>query len=60
MLQLLIALRYYATGCFQIVAADLINVHKATTCRAIHRVSRAIASLRSQYVSFPETDDERM
>jgi len=60
MLQLVIALRYYATGCFQLVVADLTNVHKSTVCRAIHKVSRAIASLRAQYISFPENNDERM
>jgi len=60
MLQLVIALRYYATGCFQLVVADLTKVHKSTVCRAIHRVSRAIASLRAQYVSFPDSNDERM
>ena len=60
MLQLVIALRYYATGCFQLVVADLTQVHKSTVCRAIHRVSRATASLRAQYVSLPDSNDERM
>lgn len=59
-LQLLIALRFYATGSFQLVVADLAGVHKSTVCRTVHRVSRAIAGLRSQYVKFARTDEERM
>lgn len=60
MLQLLIALRYYATGSFQIVISDLAGVHKSTVCRVVHRVSRAIAGHRSQYIKFPGTADEQM
>jgi hypothetical protein len=59
-LQLLIALRFFATGSFQIVISDLAGVHKSTVCRAVHRVARAIASLRSQYIKFPQSDEERM
>ena len=58
MLQLLITLRFYATGTFQIVMGDLVGVHKSTVCRAIKRVSIEIARLRPQYVKFPQTDDE--
>jgi len=60
MLQPVIALHHYATGCFQLVVADLTNVHKSTVRRAIHKVSRATASLRAEYLSFPDNDDERM
>ena len=59
-LQLAIALRYYATGCFQLVVANLTHVHKSSVCRAIHRVSRAIASLRGKYVNFPHNNDQGM
>lgn len=60
MYQLLIALRYYATGTFQLVISDLSGVVKSTVCRSVHKVSRAIASLRSQYIKFPQSDAERM
>ena len=60
MYQLLIALRYYATGTFQLVISDLSGVVKATVCRYVHKVSRVIAGLRSQYIKFPQTDAERM
>jgi nuclease HARBI1 len=59
MYQLLIALRFFATGSFQIVVSDLAGVHKSTACRAVHRVARAIANLRSKYVQFPQSDEER-
>ena len=57
--QLLIALRYYATGTFQLVVGDLFCITKATICRIVHKVTRAIASLRSKYVKFPSTQQER-
>ena len=47
--QLLIALRFYATGCFQLVDGDLFGVHKSTVCRIVRRVSKAIARLKGQY-----------
>ncbi|CAI6355343.1 unnamed protein product [Macrosiphum euphorbiae] len=41
--QVLITLRYYATGTFQAVIGDHIRVNKSTVCRTIKRVSTAIA-----------------
>ncbi|CAN7945798.1 unnamed protein product [Ixodes hexagonus] len=35
MLQLLIALRFYGAGTFQIVTGDLVNVSQPTVCRVI-------------------------
>ena len=58
--QLLVALRFYATGSFQLVVADLIGVHKSTVCRTVHKVSEAIASLRPRFVRFPSNDEERI
>ena len=40
--QLLITLRYYATGTFKLVVGDTFNVHKSTVCRIVHRVTAAI------------------
>lgn len=57
--QLLIALRFYATGSFQLVVGDVFGVDKSTICRTLHRVTVAIAALRVKYVKFPETDVER-
>lgn len=58
--QLLVALRFYATGSFQLVVGDTFNVSKSTVCQTVHRVTAAIASLRETYVKFPTTvDDQR-
>jgi len=56
--QLLIALRYYASGTFQIVVGDGFGVDKATVCRTVHHVTRVIAALQPQYVRFPDTDQQ--
>ncbi len=48
-LQLLTSLRFYATGCFQMVNGDLFGVHKSTVSRIVGRVSQAIAALKNQY-----------
>lgn len=56
--QLLVALRFYATGTFQLVIGDLFNVNQSTICRTIHRVTKAIAQLRQTYVKFPVTAEE--
>lgn len=58
--QLLIGLRFYATGSFQLVVGDVFNVSKSTVCLTVHRVTSAIASLREKYVVFPTSvDDQR-
>lgn len=49
--QLLIALRYYASGSFQLVMADNAGVSKATVCRTISKVSAAIGALRPNYIN---------
>jgi len=57
--QLLMALRFYATGTFQLVVGDTFAVCKSTVCRIVHRVTDAIAGLTTKYVQFPSTLHER-
>lgn len=57
--QLLLTLRFYATGSFLSVAGDFCGVHKSTACKTIKRVSHALASLRPQVIRMPETDEEK-
>ena len=59
MVQLLIALRFYATGTFQLVVGDTFCIHKSTVCRVVQRVTAAIAALRAMYVIFPASGPER-
>lgn len=56
--QLLIALRYYATGSFLRVSADFTGIDKSTSGRIVRRVSQAIATLRPHFIKFPITEEE--
>ncbi|KAJ4447341.1 hypothetical protein ANN_09345 [Periplaneta americana] len=53
--QLLLALRFYATGGDQLSVADYAGVSQSTASRIVHRVSSAIAALRCQYINLPQT-----
>ena len=54
MQQMLIALRFYVTGTFPRVIGDLFGVSTFAACTTIHKVSKAIAKQRAQFLSFPE------
>ncbi|XP_008188715.1 putative nuclease HARBI1, partial [Acyrthosiphon pisum] len=58
-IQILVTLRYYATGAFQAVIGDHVHVHKSTICRTIKRVSQAICRLRSQFIDFPRNAEQK-
>lgn len=51
--QLLLTLRFYATGNHMLSAADFSGVSKSTAHRIIHRVTNAIARLRPRFIKFP-------
>ncbi len=58
-LQVLIALRFFACGSFQLVVGDLFGVSKATISRTIHRVAAAFARLVPRHVRFhPQRETE--
>ena len=54
MQQVLIALRFYATGTFQRVIGDLFGVSAFAACTENHKVSKTVAKQRAQFLSFPE------
>lgn len=56
--QLLIALRYYATGSFLRVSADFTGVERSTCGRIVRRVSKALATLCPHFIKFPTTAEE--
>ncbi|KAE9543256.1 hypothetical protein AGLY_003167 [Aphis glycines] len=56
--QLLITLRYYATGSFLRVSADFTGVDRSTSGRIMRRVSQALATLRPHFIKFPTTAEE--
>lgn len=56
--QLLLTLRYYATGNMLISVADFLGVSKSSACRIVERVSIAIASLSEQYIHMYQNNVE--
>lgn len=58
MLQLLIALRFFATGSFYITVGDFGGIHSSTMCRIIKKVAQAIASLRPTFIQLPRGSEE--
>lgn len=57
--QILIALRYYATGSYQRVIGDIFHVEQPTVHRIVHRITAEIAKLSPLYISMPMTAQER-
>lgn len=57
--QIFIALRFYATGTFQVVVGDDINVHKTTVSRVVYKVSKEIAKLARNYINMPNDEELR-
>lgn len=53
LMSLLICLRYYATGSFQLLQADLFQVSQSTVSRIVSRISKKVASLRSRFIKLP-------
>nr|XP_008196223.1 PREDICTED: putative nuclease HARBI1 isoform X1 [Tribolium castaneum]XP_015837582.1 PREDICTED: putative nuclease HARBI1 isoform X1 [Tribolium castaneum]XP_015837583.1 PREDICTED: putative nuclease HARBI1 isoform X1 [Tribolium castaneum] len=58
--QMLIALRFYATGGFLELLGDWIHVHKSNICRVIQRVTHDIARLSPHYIKMPRMTEELM
>ena len=52
-IQLLLTLRFYATGTFQLACGDLCDISQPSASRIIKRLSGAIASLKNEYIVFP-------
>lgn len=55
--QILITLRYYATGSYQRVIGDIFHVEQPTVHRIVHKVTRKIAAMKSLYINMPNADE---
>ncbi|XP_072023541.1 putative nuclease HARBI1 [Amphiura filiformis] len=55
--QILVTLRYFATGSVQKLVGDDMNISPASICRTAHSVARSIASFRQQVIQFPRPDE---
>ena len=53
LLQILVALRFYATGSFQITIGDSLRLSKATVCRCVHAVSAALCQFVGHFITWP-------
>lgn len=56
-LQVLITLRFYVTGPFQLTVGDNAGISKSTVCRNVPKFAAVTASLRSRYVTFPSVEE---
>ena len=52
-LQLALSLRYFATGNFQAVNADIHGISKSTVSRCVHAVASALCEHVNYYIKFP-------
>ncbi|CAC5402133.1 HARBI1 [Mytilus coruscus] len=59
-LQVLTALRYYATGSFQQVVGDLVGLSQPTISRIVSRTSRALAAKVADFIKFPLSPREQL
>ena len=53
LLQVLVALRFYATGRFQNMVAEMVGIDQSTASRTIHRVTNAMLTHIGQWVRLP-------
>ncbi|KAK0136891.1 putative nuclease HARBI1 [Merluccius polli] len=56
--QVLIALRFYASGSFFEVIGDGLAVRKSAVGHVVHSVSSALTNLLGQFVKWPENEDD--
>ncbi|KAG7157148.1 nuclease HARBI1-like 8, partial [Homarus americanus] len=61
-LQLLVAMRYMATGNFQLTLGDCSDMSQPNVSKFVRNVSAAIATLAPDYIKFPflEREEEFM
>ena len=54
--QLLVTMRYLATGCFQRITADFVGISISSANRIINRVCNIIALSHKEYIKCPQTE----
>ena len=52
-LQVFIALRFYATGCFYSSTATHYGISETSVCRIVHRVTQVLVGKKDEYVTWP-------
>ncbi len=56
--QLLVALRFYATGSIQLLVGDAGGLSQSSVSRAINNVTNALVRLAPQHIKMPTTPQE--
>ncbi|KAK4871968.1 hypothetical protein RN001_016092 [Aquatica leii] len=56
--QFLLALRFFATGSYQLTLGDHLNLHKSTVSRTVSRVTTILASRAAEFIQLPRTEEE--
>lgn len=56
--QILVTLRFLATGSFLQVLGDFVGIDKSTASRIIYKVCRAIAGMHREYIKMPATEEQ--
>ena len=57
LIQLMVALRFFASNSFQNIVGDTVTVSQPSICRIVNKVSRLFAGMYQRFVHFP-TEDE--
>lgn len=57
MLQVLVALRFFADGSVHRVGCDIFKISESSVCRIVHRVAKSICLRRNHYISFPDVGE---
>ncbi|CAH0719086.1 unnamed protein product, partial [Brenthis ino] len=57
-IQVLLALRFYATGNFQIVCGDLHKINQSTASKFVAKISKALALKVRQFIKFPNVSEQ--
>lgn len=58
MQQILIVLRFCATGCMLQTVGDFAGIHKSTASQIVRKMLHKIASLAPAYINMPRTQEE--
>ncbi|CAH1972339.1 unnamed protein product [Acanthoscelides obtectus] len=58
MQQILLVLRFCATGCMLQTVGDFTGIHKTTACRIVKRVIGIFAALAAEYIHMSNTQEE--
>ncbi len=56
--KLLMALRFFSTGSFQITIGDFCGIHRSTVCKNLKIIAENIAALHTRYINMPRNRDE--